>query len=49
MRLFLEVGYFGIVFFMYRVVASFFMAVVVGTYYRLLEDKGEFFNSHRSR
>lgn len=42
MRLFLEVSYFGIVFFIFRVIMSFFIAIFIGVYYRLLEIKGEF-------
>lgn len=36
MRLFLEVGYFGIMFFVYRVIISFLIAVGVGTCFRFL-------------
>lgn len=37
MRLFLEVGYFGIIFFVYRVIISFLIAVGIGTCFRFLE------------
>lgn len=36
-RLFLEVGYFGIMFFVYRVIISFFIAIGIATCFRLLE------------
>lgn len=37
MRLFLEVEYFGIIFFVYRVIISFLIAVGIGTCFRFLE------------
>jgi uncharacterized membrane protein YraQ (UPF0718 family) len=38
MRLFLEVEYFGITFFVYRVIISFLIAVSVGMIYHFLEE-----------
>jgi len=37
MRLFLEVEYFGIIFFIYRVIISFLIAVGIGTCFQFLE------------
>lgn len=37
MRLFLEVEYFGIIFFVYRVIISFLIAVGIGTCFQFLE------------
>jgi len=39
-RLFMEVGYFGAGFFIYRVIASFAIAIAVGVIYALLERRG---------
>jgi len=42
MRLFLEVGYFGILFFVYRVIIAFLIAIGIATCFRILEKYVKF-------
>jgi len=41
-RLFLEVGYFGIMFFIYRVIIAFLIAIGIGTCFKFLEKYVKF-------
>jgi len=38
-RLFVEIGYFGIVFFLLRTILAFFMALIIGNIFRILFSK----------